>query len=91
MSDCCTSRVEGEGKTEGVSNVSSGRTLLQQKADAARIVLHSITGRDIISIQRDLPFMLIGHQQEGGGRQRWGLRWSDRRPKEQWLHVSAGG
>lgn len=52
MSDCCTSRVEGEGKVEqrrwreggGVSNVSGGRTLLQQKADAARIVLHSITG-----------------------------------------------
>lgn len=52
MSDCCTSRVEGEGKVEqrrwreggGVSNVSGDRTLLQQKADAARIVLHSITG-----------------------------------------------
>lgn len=45
MSDCCISRVEGEGEMEGVSNVSRGRTLLQQKADAARIVLHSITGR----------------------------------------------
>lgn len=75
MSDCCTSRVEGEGKVEkrrwreggGVSNVSSGRTLLQQKADAARIVLHSITGRPGYHLYTTWLALYADRTSAGGG------------------------
>lgn len=80
---------------ESVMWAVAGRCCSKKQMLRASSYTASLADRDIIYIQRDLPFMLIGHQQEeeeeGEERQRRGLRWSDRRPKEQLLHVSARG